>query len=344
MRAKPSDVECGEAGEVSPAEAPWNTVKLNSGMVIKDSRQHAANPVADKGTVAWTTIAAGKLDIVRLNIECQSDYDKEVTGPALFKIAFYQYSQFALRFDSLPPQHFTDRACNIIGQPAGMIKRQYNLGGTREEGAVLIVRPEFLHDDTLCVLPGALPEPLKTFARRPLLDDLSLDRFPMTAAMQRHLAGLLAIDPADALSGLLIEAKVLELFFHFLSMLRQLGNPESAIVRLAPRERIRLYDVKQLLRRSFTAPPDLNELANTAGICRSKLVSGFRQEFGISIGAFCLEQRMAKARHLITTTDSPLGSVAYMVGYKHPSSFSCAYRAYFGRSPKEDRISARFKS
>ena len=61
---------------------------------------------------------------------------------------------------------------------------------------------------------------------------------------------------------------------------------------------------------------------------------------GMTVGEFCLSHRMASARHMVRCTLEPFATIAYTHGYEHPCSFSSAYKAYHGCSPKADRLTS----
>jgi AraC family transcriptional activator of pyochelin receptor len=314
----------------------WDDVRLGGGMLIRDSRRMDPSPVVDAGLQTRHSIACGNLDVIRGNLEYRSDYELEITGPDLIKIGFTKTSRLHLQFGSTKLEHFLDYSSSIIAQPAGMVKRQRAVCGTRDESAILIIRPELLNT----VFPfrsGEIPEPLRSLAEGSL-GDFFWQQYPMTAPMQRGLLSILEIDTHDRLSELQIELKSLELFYQFVKSLCGFTRPEVA--HLTSADRNRLHEVWHLLSQDFEAPPSLSKLAASVGMCRSRLVAGFKQEFGTTIGAFCQERRMEEARRLIVNSDEPLGLIGYKVGYDHPSSFTSAYKAYFGRAPKEDRVTS----
>lgn len=335
-QARDADVRVRDVGTAATVSSRWDDVHLSGGMLIRDSRRTHPSPIVDGGAQTRHLIACGNLDVIRGNLEYRSDYELEITGPDLIKIGFTKTSRLHLQFGDTKLEHFLDYSSSIIAQPAGMMKRQRAVCGTRDESIILIIRPELLGT----VFPfrsGELPEPLKSLAQGSL-SDFFWQQYPMTAPMQRGLLEILEIDTRDRLSELQIELKSLELFYHFVKFLCGYTQPDFA--RLTAIDRKRLREVWLFLSHNFEAPPSLSELAARVGMCRSKLVAGFKQEFGTTIGAFYQERRMEEARRLIMTSDNPLGLIGYKVGYDHPSSFTWAYKAYFGRAPKEDRLTS----
>jgi len=68
--------------------------------------------------------------------------------------------------------------------------------------------------------------------------------------------------------------------------------------------------------------------------------SGFCERFNRLVGRSPLryqnEWRLRLAKAMLSKNDSRIGKVGFAVGYESEASFSRAYKAYFGRSPRED--------
>ena len=65
------------------------------------------------------------------------------------------------------------------------------------------------------------------------------------------------------------------------------------------------------------------------------LKKGFKEVFNQTIFEFIQENRMIKAKYLLESNPENITSVAFNVGYASLSSFSQAYKNYFGISPLE---------
>ncbi len=74
-------------------------------------------------------------------------------------------------------------------------------------------------------------------------------------------------------------------------------------------------------------------LCAAVGTNEFALKQGFREVFGVSPHKMLVDIRMRKAQALLESGE-PVSSVAYKVGFQHPSSFSAAFRRYFGCVPK----------
>ncbi|MDE1462162.1 helix-turn-helix domain-containing protein [Spartinivicinus poritis] len=77
----------------------------------------------------------------------------------------------------------------------------------------------------------------------------------------------------------------------------------------------------------------LATLAIQMGTNRNRLTSSFKQVLGIGVMAWLREQRMAKAKLLLNTTDLSIKQICYEVGYRDPANFSTTFKASYQVSP-----------
>jgi AraC-like DNA-binding protein len=75
------------------------------------------------------------------------------------------------------------------------------------------------------------------------------------------------------------------------------------------------------------------DLASLAALSRSAFVDRFRSLVGLPPMRYLADLRLAKAQHLLQSTDSTVADVAHRVGYRSEAAFGRAFRARFGVSP-----------
>lgn len=80
----------------------------------------------------------------------------------------------------------------------------------------------------------------------------------------------------------------------------------------------------------------IDALASVAGMSRSRFCERFNRLVGRSPLRYQNEWRLRLAKVMLSKKDSRIGKVGFAVGYESEASFSRAYKAYFGRSPRED--------
>ena len=63
----------------------------------------------------------------------------------------------------------------------------------------------------------------------------------------------------------------------------------------------------------------------------------FKKKYGVSIGQYVVELRLAKSKSLLKNTSFSITGVASSLGFDDPNYFSSLFKKYFGVSPKEYR-------
>jgi len=288
---------------------------------------------ADTGNCFLGASAAEGFDVVVSDLKYGSTHNLEVTGPSLLKIGFFQRAVIDVTFEKRQMVRSANSECIFTIHPNGMPKLQKNLAGTEVRSILLVMTPEFLCQ-TLTHSAARLPLAIRRFVdgdRR----DFHIGQFSINGLLSRCVSDMIDIKLSDPLAHILIEAKSLELLYRFLEVVSEAGGDTMPALRFA--DAARLNEVRALLDDSYQSPPDLGSLGKVAGMSRSKLTIAFKRQFGATIGEYCLDLRMRKARSLLRETDQPISVIGFQVGYEHQSSFSSAYRSYFGRNPKQER-------
>lgn len=98
-----------------------------------------------------------------------------------------------------------------------------------------------------------------------------------------------------------------------------------------------LNQVHDLLVLSPTTFVSLKQLGHQVGMNEFKLKNGFKKLFGSPVYQFFVAERMKRAKKLLADKKRSVGEVAVMVGYKSLSSFSSAYKKWFGYPPNSAR-------
>ena len=162
-----------------------------------------------------------------------------------------------------------------------------------------------------------------------------IDRGRLTSA-----GGIAALDMMHAVieaeHGAALAGRVIEWFLQ--SGIRQSGNPQ----RLDPRLRLGLADrrlaaVISVMEARIEEPATRDELAAAAGLSLRQLERLFRAALGMGVAAYYQGVRLDRARSLLRQTGMPVAEVALACGFTAPAHFARAFRARFGRAPREAR-------
>jgi AraC-like DNA-binding protein len=98
-----------------------------------------------------------------------------------------------------------------------------------------------------------------------------------------------------------------------------------------------LQRVRDCLLDQVVAPPDLDQLAQLAGLSRFQLVRQFARWQGLPPFAWLQQQRLRQARRLIAT-GTPLAEAAFACGFADQSHLNRQFVRHFGFTPGQWRL------
>ena len=138
------------------------------------------------------------------------------------------------------------------------------------------------------------------------------------------------------LKSMFLESKALSLLLYF-------QNEQTSIQALCnsckflskPIEKDKIFKAKELILNSLDKPYTIPELSMIIGINQCYLKKGFKEIFGKTVYDFVQEQRMLKAKLLLTTTNFTVSQIADQIGFSSQSNFSAAFKKYAGVFPSE---------
>jgi AraC-like DNA-binding protein len=109
----------------------------------------------------------------------------------------------------------------------------------------------------------------------------------------------------------------------------------------ACRRRPSLARTRQLVQRARAIiannperPHTLQSLSRSLGLNRTLLAEGFHAEFGETVFAFLQRERLRRAWTLLENASERVASVAARVGYRDAASFTRAFKAHYGVTPR----------
>lgn len=185
----------------------------------------------------------------------------------------------------------------------------------------------------------------KWFGQSPLLDrfiaDFERNRPSMlypqsmhiTPAMQDVISQILNCPFTGFTRKIYLESKVQELFSLQIELSYFMSNIGVYAQReLSPTDVEHIHEAKKYIENNLADPKSIEELARICGTNQQKLKSGFKKLFGTTIFGYLQKCRMLKARQLLLE-GMPVSEVSFLVGYGNHSSFSYAFKEYFGFSP-----------
>jgi transcriptional regulator GlxA family with amidase domain len=99
----------------------------------------------------------------------------------------------------------------------------------------------------------------------------------------------------------------------------------------------KLTEALALMEANLAEPLPTEEVARLVGVSRRQLERLFKQHLDELPSRYYAELRLAKARRLLQQTPQSILQIALGCGFASGSHFSNAYRARFGRTPRDER-------
>lgn len=113
--------------------------------------------------------------------------------------------------------------------------------------------------------------------------------------------------------------------------IRSVRNPDEVLVEAA----------KKLIAQYLHAPLQLPDIAQRIGTYEKKLTQTFREVTGLTVFAFIREERIARARQLLSDTDLGMQEIADQVGFQSAANFATAFRERMNMTPSAYRQTQR---
>ena len=276
-------------------------------------------------------------DLFILTIDCLFDSMREeiATGEGLLEFHICLRGRLTMHIPGRAQPLVVQGPCLLLlHQPVGADVGESLEAGIRHTGMSLYCRPSYLAD---LLHRNGIPE-------CPLLDAIQSHDPGTVWYEQRALsAGLNFVATSVVRSPyqhgfrlLHAEAKALELLCQVLSPLPDELDSDRAVTTNTV---VRQVDAaRRILSTQFAPIPHTCALARRVGMSESKLKRAFKEHFGTTVFDYGLECRMRHALELLRANAMSVCQVAECVGYQHQTSFTAAFRDYFGFLPSEARV------
>lgn len=160
----------------------------------------------------------------------------------------------------------------------------------------------------------------------------------LSADAHQLLRTLVAVDTRKDLAELRIWLQVQALVCWLFERLLTRGHRPHRPVHRADADA--LSQVRVAVVADLSAPPELAQLAQLAGMSTSKLTDLFRQVFGDSIYGYYQKARMAEAGHLLRQTGYSVSETGHRLGFSNLSHFGRLFEKHYGITPKRFAINA----
>ena len=162
---------------------------------------------------------------------------------------------------------------------------------------------------------------------------------PLSAAMRSRLNDLKHPQGAKGLLQLYYHSRTLELLYLLLEQLnKRTGGPFKTT---DPEHIARIFEAKTLLIRDLSEPPTIAALASAVLMSESQLKQSFREVFGVSIYQYFQQERLERAKELLSENNRTVKEVGYELGFTNIGHFSRLFERLYHVKPKKFQIDRR---
>ena len=134
-------------------------------------------------------------------------------------------------------------------------------------------------------------------------------------------------DPHDFHTGV----QYLSCFLHNLVYLQPIGDDVVRPIDASIQHTLDYIDA------NYNRPIALSELADASGYSLSRFKVKFKEEIGITPAEFISQQKIERAKTLLTTTDASITELAFDLGFSSSNYFCAAFKKQTGISPFQFR-------
>lgn len=138
----------------------------------------------------------------------------------------------------------------------------------------------------------------------------------------------------DALK-LYIEGKALEVFALLFEYITE--HDKKQTLHLSDTDKQTLALIKKHLEDHYSGNTTITELTKRFALNQQKIVTGFKELYGVTINGYRKRLRMSKALELLSNTELPIVEIAKSVGYYGDGFFQRAFKDIYGVTPIEIR-------
>jgi len=199
----------------------------------------------------------------------------------------------------------------------------------------ICVRPQFLVEQ-FGVSPERLPPTIQSMLKG-AKDGYFNRSLPLTPSMMRAADELTKFNYSGKMQETFAKVKTMELLCLAIEAMTTINYTPTTKATLGDRDIDLLHQARDILGRDYSTPPTLAELARRIGLNRNKLSQGFKALFGSGVYEYCQQLRMQKAKRLLQENRFSLQQVAENIGFQNQSSFTRAYKNFYGNTPSFEK-------
>ena len=157
----------------------------------------------------------------------------------------------------------------------------------------------------------------------------------INALLKNFIIGIeFLLDNPSVSSDSMIKTKLKE----FLLLLSKTENAPSLLDFVAALFKPYEYDFKSIIQQNLFANLSVNELATLCGMSISTFQRTFYNVFEQTPSKYILEQRMLKAKKMLSNKNTRISEIAHACGYQSIATFNRLFKKSVGFSPSQFRL------
>jgi len=167
--------------------------------------------------------------------------------------------------------------------------------------------------------------------RRAMLSPLNM---PLTPEINSIIQRLGTSPNSNFVDQLVLESKVIELLALQIAQFEQCAD-HTAHIQVKELVFHKMTEAREILIRDGAERLSLKALALRVGTNEFNLKRDFKAVFGNTVYGYLNQHKMEQARSLLMENDLSISEIAGVVGYKHATHFTSAFKKYFGYLPNK---------
>lgn len=113
---------------------------------------------------------------------------------------------------------------------------------------------------------------------------------------------------------------------------------KARVIRFTPQDKRCIATAISYIDRHYATKMSPEQLCLEVNLSKQKLQSGIRLVTGFTLHKYICKVRIDKAKIILDGSNDSIKTIAFVLGYKHPTNFIAAFKASTDFTPSQYRI------
>lgn len=289
---------------------------------------------AEEGSGCWKLFSVSD-DIFMVVTDCDYTSPRVEHVPAEGLVEFHYVLEGPLALDIPSPTETHVSATTImVCHPAPKVSYQVTCMPGRFRMISLYVQPKMLVESFGFGRNGA--EIAKGLIN-PAPDSMAIAEVTTNVILVDALHEVFKLDFTHESHLMMVVGRMFEVLALSVTLLEDSEKRASKTIALSARELAMFENVRLWLTQEGDGDMTIAELAKRAGTNSTKLKSGFKLLYGMTIFEYRHRHRMVQVVEMLKDPSAQIAMIGTRLGYRHQASFTSACKEHFGLTPTELR-------